>query len=109
MRSTQPNGGTVRMRDVVIHCVPPASFGVLRRLSVSVTATVIFAGPLPGQSIQYRSPAGIEYRAQPDTRAIARGESALGAGARDTALSIGIRLGQSGGRQHGKAIETFTR
>src|SRR5438045_1530165 len=109
MRSTQPNGGIVRTRDVAIHCVPPASSGVLRRLPALAFATVAFIAPLSAQSVQYRSPAGIEYRAQRDTGAIARAESALAADPRNVDRIIALGVAQSGLRQYREAIETFTR
>lgn len=62
-----------------------------------------------GQSVQYRSPAGVEYRSQPDTGAIARAESALAADARNVERIIQLGLAQSGARQFREAIETFTR
>src|SRR5438045_3534907 len=109
MRSTQPNGGIVRTRDVAIHCVPPASSGVLRRLPALAIATVASIAPLSAQSVQYRSPAGIEYRAQRDTGAIARAESALAADPRNVDRIIALGVAQSGVRQYREAIETFTR
>lgn len=62
-----------------------------------------------GQSVQYRSPAGIEYRSQADTGAIARAESALRADPRNVDRIIQLGLAQSGARQFREAIETFTR
>ena len=62
-----------------------------------------------GQSVQYRSPAGVEYRSQPDTGAIARAESALAADPRNVERIIQLGVAQSGARQFREAIETFTR
>jgi tetratricopeptide (TPR) repeat protein len=67
------------------------------------------ARPAGGQAVQYRSPAGVEYRAQPDTGAVARAESALAAAPRDVARIIALGVAQSGVRQYREAIATFTR
>lgn len=75
----------------------------------AVLAAVAVAAPAGGQSVQYRSPAGVEYRAQPDTGAVARAESALAAAPRDVARIIALGVAQSGVRQYREAIATFTR
>ncbi len=62
-----------------------------------------------GQAVEYRSPAGIEYRSQPDTGAVARAESALAADPRNVALIIQLGVAQSGVRRYREAIQTFTR
>ena len=61
------------------------------------------------QSVQYRSPAGVEYRAQRDTGAIARAESALATDPRNIDRIIALGVAQSGVRQYREAISTFTR
>src|SRR5712692_10728160 len=61
------------------------------------------------QSVEYRSPAGVEYRSQPDTGAIARAESALAADPRNVDKIIALGVAQSGVRQYREAIATFTR
>src|SRR2546428_12015718 len=61
------------------------------------------------QSVEYRSPAGVEYRSQHDTGAIARAESALVADPRNVDRIIALGVAQSGVRQYREAIETFTR
>ena len=63
----------------------------------------------PTQTVQYRSPAGVEYRAQSDTGAIARAEAALAADPTNVDLFIRLGVAQSGARQFREAIETFTR
>ncbi len=68
------------------------------------TGTVLHA-----QTVQYRSPAGIEYRAMPDTGAIARAERALAADPRNVALFIQLGTAQSAMRQFREAIQTFSR
>lgn len=67
------------------------------------------AAPAVGQSVQYRSAAGVEYRSQPDTGAIARAESALAADPRNVEKLIQLGVAQSGARRFREAIETFTR
>jgi tetratricopeptide (TPR) repeat protein len=61
------------------------------------------------QSVEYRSPAGVEYRSQRDTGAIARAESALAADPRNVDKLIALGVAQSGVRQYREAIATFTR
>lgn len=67
------------------------------------------AAPALAQSVQYRSPSGVEYRAQRDTGPIARAESALARDPRNVTLIIQLGLAQSGARQYREAIQTFTR
>ena len=77
-------------------------------LGVLILALAL-ASPVQGQSVQYRSPAGVEYRAQKDTGAVARAESALAADPRNVDKFIQVGVAQSGVRQFREAIETFTR
>ena len=72
-------------------------------LLLAVTAS------LQNPSVQYRSPAGVDYRAQRDTGAIARAESALAADPRNVDRIIALGVAQSGVRQYREAIRTFTR
>lgn len=83
-------------------------------LRCAVITALLVAGAGAGtiaesQSVQYRSPAGVEYRSQPDTGAIARAEKALAADPRNVDLIIALGVAQSGARQFREAIETFTR
>lgn len=82
-------------------------------LTAALVAALIAAGaaaaPAAGQSVQYRSPAGVEYRAQPDTGPIARAAAALAADPRDVELIIRLGVAQSGAREFREAIRTFTR
>jgi tetratricopeptide (TPR) repeat protein len=78
-------------------------------LLAALGAAVASAAPAGGQSVQYRSPAGVEYRAQRDTGAIARAESVLAADPRSVERIIQLGLAQSGARQFREAIQTFTR
>src|SRR5436309_6671232 len=61
------------------------------------------------QSVEYRSPANVEYRAQRDTGAIARADSALAKDPRNIDKIIALGVAQSGVRQYHEAIETFSR
>jgi tetratricopeptide (TPR) repeat protein len=62
-----------------------------------------------GQSVQYKSPAGVEYRSLPDTEALTKAQAALAADQRNVARMIELGVAQSGARQFRKAIATFTR
>jgi tetratricopeptide (TPR) repeat protein len=68
----------------------------------------IIAAPAWGQSVQYRSPAGVEYRSQPDTGAIARAQTALASDPRNVEKIIALGVAQSSVRQFREAIQTFT-
>src|SRR5438093_6161863 len=74
-----------------------------------VAAAVAATAPAGAQSVQYRSAAGVEYRAQRDTGAIARAESALAADPRSVERIIQLGVAQSSVRQYREAIQTFTR
>jgi tetratricopeptide (TPR) repeat protein len=65
--------------------------------------------PLAGQTVQYRSPAGVEYRSLRDTGTVARAEQALAADSRNVDLIIALGVAQSGAQQFREAIATFTR
>lgn len=79
------------------------------RLAVSVLAVLLCAAGASAQSLQYRSPAGVEYRAQRDTGAVARADSALAADPRNIDKIIALGVAQSGVRQYREAIATFSR
>jgi tetratricopeptide (TPR) repeat protein len=64
---------------------------------------------VPEQSIQYRSPAGVEYRSLPDTEAVTKAQAALAADPKNVARIIDLGVAQSGARQFREAIATFTR
>ena len=72
---------------------------------------LMLALPIPGtaQSVQYRSAAGVDYRSQADTGAIARAQAALNSDPRNVDRIIALGVAQSGVRQFREAIETFTR
>src|SRR6188474_2485347 len=80
-----------------------------RAHSVVVALMVAGASVASGQSVQYRSPAGVEYRSQADTGAIARAQVALDADPKNVDKIIALGVAQSGVRQFREAIETFTR
>jgi tetratricopeptide (TPR) repeat protein len=80
-----------------------------RLVATVIVAAVAASAPARAQSVQYRSAAGIEYRSQADTGAIARAESALAADLRNVARIIQLGVAQSGARQFREAIRTFTR
>src|SRR3989442_1249550 len=83
--------------------------GTVRSIYGLVAAAVAATAPAGGQSVQYRSAAGVEYRAQRDTGAIARAESALAADPRSVERIVQLGVAQSGARQFREAIQTFTR
>lgn len=60
------------------------------------------------QTVQYRSPAGVEYRALPDTDAVKTARAALEADPKNIARVIDLGVAQSGARQFREAIATFT-
>lgn len=78
-------------------------------LAALLGAGALCAIPAAAQSVQYRSPAGVSYRAQADTGAIARAEQTLAADPRNVDLIIRLAVAQSGARQFREAIETLTR
>ena len=75
----------------------------------AAAAAFVAAAPLGAQSVQYRSPAGVAYRAQRDTGPIARAERALAADPQSIDRIIALGVAQSGARQFREAIATFTR
>lgn len=79
------------------------------RLIVALMVLGAAATPAGAQSLQYRSAAGVEYRAGRDTGAISRADSALAADPRNVQRFIQLGIAQSGARQFREAIQTFTR
>jgi Flp pilus assembly protein TadD len=79
------------------------------RIPASLAIITALATPAGAQSVQYRSPAGVEYRAQRDTGPIARAESTLARDPRNVSLIIALGVARSGARQYREAIRTFTR
>ena len=82
---------------------------------MSIVGAAITLGPTLGagqtivQSVQYRSPEGVEYRSLPDTDAVKNARTALEANPRNIARIIDLGVAQSGARQFREAIATFTR
>ena len=78
-------------------------------------AAAIMLGPALGadqtavQSVQYKSPAGVEYRSLPDTDAVKTARAAHDADPKNVAKIIDLGVAQSGARQFREAIATFTR
>jgi len=80
-----------------------------RPLGSALIAIVVAFTAASAQSVQYRSPAGVEYRSQPDTGPIARAQAALSADPKNVERFIALGVAQSGARQFREAIQTFTR
>ncbi len=77
------------------------------RVSFALWAAVIVS-PLVAQTVQYKSPAGVEYRSQKDTGLVARAQAALAADPKNVDKFIALGVAQSGVRQFREAIVTFT-
>ncbi|HET7458903.1 MAG TPA: tetratricopeptide repeat protein [Gemmatimonadaceae bacterium] len=83
-----------------------------RAIAAAVVAATVAAAatsPAAGQSVQYRSPAGVAYRAQADTGPVARAQRALAADPRNVQRFIDLGVAQAGARQMREAVQTFTR
>ncbi|MDQ6926947.1 MAG: hypothetical protein M3154_12030, partial [Candidatus Eremiobacteraeota bacterium] len=61
------------------------------------------------QSVEYRSAAGVVFRAEPDTGPVALAARALAAEPRNAERFLALGLAQAGARQYREAIDTFTR
>ena len=88
----------------------------MRRTSLTFVlgAAIALAPPIGAAqtgalSVQYRSPAGVEYRSLPDTEALTTAQAALKADPRNIAKIIDVGVAQSGARQFREAIATFTK
>lgn len=87
----------------------------MSRASLALLGVVITLGPalLADQtgatSVQYTSPAGVEYRSLPETEAVTKARAALAADPRNVGRIIDLGVAQSGARQFREAIATFTR
>ena len=79
------------------------------RMVCALSCFAIAVTSASAQSVQYRSPAGVTYRSQPDTGPIARAKAALDADPRNVQRLIALGVAQSGARQFREAIATFTR
>jgi tetratricopeptide (TPR) repeat protein len=67
------------------------------------------AGQISAQSVQYKSPAGVEYRSLPDTDAVKTARAALASDSKSIAKIIDLGVAESGARQFREAIATFTK
>lgn len=79
-------------------CPASLAFGLITAASI-----------LNAQTVQYKSPAGVEYRSQKDTGTVARAQKALAANPKDVNLIIALGTAQAGIRDMRGAIQTFTR
>ena len=77
-------------------------------VAISLAVLAAAAAPATSQTVQYRSPAGVEYHSQPDTGGVARAAAALAADPRNVARFVELGLAQSAVRQFREAIGTFT-
>ena len=77
--------------------------------AVVTLAPALEAGQAGQPSVQYRSPAGVEYRSLADTDAVKTARAALDANPTNIARIIDLGVAQSGARQFREAIATFTR
>lgn len=78
-------------------------------VGLAIVLTALSAASASTQSVQYTTPAGVAYRSQADTGAIARAEQALAAEPNNVERIIALGIAQSGVRQFREAIQTFTR
>ena len=81
----------------------------MRVLWTTAAWMIAVASSSAAQTVQYRSPAGVEYRSIADTGAVARAQAVLAADPRNIDKIIALGVAQSGVRQFREAIETFTR
>ena len=80
-----------------------------RSVSRACALAIVMSAPVAAQTIQYHSPAGVEFRSQLDTGPVARAERALAADPRSIQRFIALGTAQSGARQMQEAVQTFTR
>ena len=73
------------------------------------SALLILATPALAQSVQYRTPSGVEFRSLADTGPVARARTALEAEPRNVQRYLELGAAQSAARQFREAIETYTR
>ena len=67
------------------------------------------ASTAAAQSVQYKSPAGVEYRAMNDTGPVARALDSLARDSLNVQKIIALGVAQSGARQFREAIQTFSK
>jgi Flp pilus assembly protein TadD len=91
-----------------LHHMPRAASALTIGLAITL-GSAIGAGQTGAQSVQYKSPAGVEYRSLPDTDAIKSARAALAADPKNITRIIDLGVAESGARQFREAIATFTR
>lgn len=78
------------------------------RILPLVAVTLAFTSPLAAQTVQYRSPEGVEYRSLADTGPVARAKAALDADPRNIQRFLDLGAAQAAARQMREAVETYT-
>ena len=78
------------------------------RIASCLLPITVAASALPAQTVQYRSPAGVEYRSVADT-SVVLAEAALDADPRSIDKILALGAAQSAARQFREAIDTYTR
>lgn len=81
---------------------------MLARSVVAMLVAAAVAATLDAQSVQYRSPAGVEYRSAPDTGTVASARTVLAADPENVDAIVALGLAQAGVMQYREAITTFT-
>ena len=81
----------------------------MRLILAALLCVSLVAPRAQAQRVEYRSRAGVAFRAQPDTGAVARARDSLGADPANVDKIIQLGLAQSAVRQYHDAIATFTR
>jgi tetratricopeptide (TPR) repeat protein len=76
-------------------------------LALALLASCILPPTSDAQTVQYRSDAGVVFRSDPDTGAIARAAAALAADPRNVDKVIALGVAQAGRTQMREAIVTF--
>jgi Tfp pilus assembly protein PilF len=77
-------------------------------LVLALIATAVGARPSNAQAVEYRSPAGITYRAKADTGPIARAKRELAADPRNIQKFIQLGVAYAGARQMREAVDNFS-
>jgi Tfp pilus assembly protein PilF len=77
--------------------------------SLATALLVCVTAAAGAQTLQYKSPAGVEFRSRPDTGPVARAQAALDADPRNVEKFIALGVAQAGALQMREAVETFTR
>jgi tetratricopeptide (TPR) repeat protein len=75
----------------------------------ALCALCALATPAAAQTLQYRSPAGVAYRSQKDTGAVARAAQALAADPKNVDKIIALGTAQASVRDMRGALATFTK